>query len=147
MNAGDLYKAGKLSEAVDAQIKEVKANPGDHARRLFLFELLAFTGDIERVRRQIDAVKYDQPELEHAAAGYRQLLAAEEARRLFVGGGEAPQFLQDFTQPFAAGSFQQHLIAVFGFDARDGGGSGLSSPATCVGRRRCALAPRRQWAR
>ena len=55
MNAGDLYKAGRLREAIDAQVQEVKSNPGDQARRLFLFELLAFagraTGRIARSRR------------------------------------------------------------------------------------------------
>ena len=37
MNASELFKAGRLTEAIDAQIKEVKAQPGDQARRVFLF--------------------------------------------------------------------------------------------------------------
>jgi type VI secretion system protein ImpE len=92
MNASDLYKAGKLAEAIDAQIKEVKANPADQARRLFLFELLVFSGDIERARKQIDAIKYEQIDLEHALNSYRQLLLAEDARRRLFGSLEAPKF-------------------------------------------------------
>jgi len=56
MNATDLFKAGRLQAAIDAQIQEVKAKPADHGRRLFLFELCAFAGDLERARRQIDAL-------------------------------------------------------------------------------------------
>ena len=44
MNAGELYKAGRLGEAIEAQVQEVKASPLDQSKRLFLFELLAFSG-------------------------------------------------------------------------------------------------------
>ena len=30
MNAGELYKAGRLGEAIEAQTQEVKASPLDH---------------------------------------------------------------------------------------------------------------------
>ena len=39
MNASELYREGKLQQAIEAQIAEVKSNPLDHSRRLFLFEL------------------------------------------------------------------------------------------------------------
>jgi type VI secretion system protein ImpE len=81
MNPAELYKAGQLAEAVNAQIGEVKANPADHARRLFLFELLAFAGDWDRARRQIDAVQYNEPDLDIAVLAYRKLLDAEQKRR------------------------------------------------------------------
>ena len=81
MNATELFKAGKLADAVDAQVKEVKANPGDPNRRLFLFELLAFTGDLDRARRQIEAVKYDNPEKDLVVLRYARLLDSEALRR------------------------------------------------------------------
>jgi type VI secretion system protein ImpE len=81
MNATDLFRANRLPEAIDAQLKEVKANPADQGKRLFLFELLAFSGDLERARRQLDAIQYDQPELATATLEYRQLLDAELLRR------------------------------------------------------------------
>ncbi len=48
MNATELYRAGKLQEAITAQVAEVKANPTDQGKRLFLFELLVFAGDLDR---------------------------------------------------------------------------------------------------
>jgi type VI secretion system protein ImpE len=93
--ATELFKAGKLQDAIAAQIQVVKSNPADHARRLFLFELLAFAGDLERAERQIDAVKYDDPELDLAVRGYRKLLETERARRLLFRQGLKPEFLID----------------------------------------------------
>ena len=95
MSGSELYKAGKLQEAIDAQIKEVKANAADHSRRLFLFELLVFAGDLEKARRQIDAIQYGELELDAAVLTYRKLLDAEEARRRLFRDGVKPQFLKD----------------------------------------------------
>jgi len=92
MSASELFKAGELQQAIDAQLKEVKAAPADHARRLFLFELLAFSGDLERARKQIEVIKYDELELEAALIDYRRLLDAELARRQLFAAGQAPHF-------------------------------------------------------
>jgi type VI secretion system protein ImpE len=95
MNASELFKAGKLQEAIDAQIQEVKANPADHSRRLFLFELLAFAGDLDRARKQIDAVNYNELELDAAVLNYRKLLDSEEKRRRLYRDGLKPSFFAD----------------------------------------------------
>ena len=95
MNPGELFKAGRLQEALAAQTQEVKSKPADLGKRLFLFELLAFAGDLDRARRQAAAVTYDDPDLETAAAAYRKLIDAEEARRALFRDGAAPQFLAD----------------------------------------------------
>jgi type VI secretion system protein ImpE len=96
MNASELFKAGRLLDAVAAQVQKVKSHPRDHGRRLFLFELLAFSGDLDRARKQIDAIHYDEMERESARMAYRQLLDAEQARRRVFREGIMPQFL---TQP------------------------------------------------
>jgi type VI secretion system protein ImpE len=93
MTATELYKAGNLAEAIDTQLKEVKANPADSGRRLFLFELLVFSGDLDRAQRQIDAINYSEPDKDIALLGYKKALAAEKERRAFFQGGAAPQFL------------------------------------------------------
>jgi type VI secretion system protein ImpE len=93
MNAGELFKAGKLQAAVDAQLQEVKRHPADQAKRLFLFELLVFSGDLDRARRQIDAVTYGEAERDTVVAGYRRLLDAEQDRRKLFQDGKKPQFL------------------------------------------------------
>src|SRR5262245_25369353 len=95
MSADDLFKAGKLQAAIDAQVQDVKAKPADHGRRLFLFELLAFAGELDRARRQIEAVHYDQMELDAAVQGYRKLLDAEQLRRRLFADGLQPSFLAE----------------------------------------------------
>jgi type VI secretion system protein ImpE len=92
MQAGDLYKAGRLREAIEEQILAVKAAPTDQAKRLFLFELLVFAGDLERARRQIEAVEYKDAELDAATTVYRKLLDAEQARRDVFARSVAPGF-------------------------------------------------------
>ena len=92
MNAAELYKSGKLAEAIEAQLLEVKANPLDQARRLFLFELAMFSGDLDRARRQIDALNYTDNDLERAAMGYRKLIDSEQVRRDVFARGVAPGF-------------------------------------------------------
>ncbi len=95
MDANELFKAGKLQEAIDAQIAQVKANAADHSKRLFLFELLAFAGEIDRARKQVDVLNYDEMELAAAAAEYRKILDAEQLRRDVFHKGALPKFLTD----------------------------------------------------
>ena len=93
MTPNELFQAGKLQEAIDAQIAVVKANPADQGKRLFLFELLAFAGELERARRQIEALQSDQVELQVTIVDYRRLLESEEARRKVFHEGTQPKFL------------------------------------------------------
>lgn len=92
MNATELYKAGKLTEAIDEQLKEVKAHPADHGKRLFLFELLCFNGELERAKKQIEVIQYPEMELMAAVTQYRRLLDSEEARRQLFSDGVVPRF-------------------------------------------------------
>src|SRR5262249_32084426 len=93
MNASELYKAGRLQQAIEAQVQEVKQHPADQGKRLFLFELLAFAGELERAARQIDAVRYDDAERDTAVSAYRKLLEAEQARRRLSRDGLQPNSL------------------------------------------------------
>lgn len=93
MNAHEFFSAGRLSEAIDAQLADVKANPGDQAKRLFLFELAVFSGDLDRATRQIEALKYEEMDLQMAAKNYRDLLESERKRRLVFQEGTQPKFL------------------------------------------------------
>jgi len=93
MDAKQLFTAGKLREAIDAQIAVVKAKPGDQSSRLFLFELMAFAGEFDRAQRQIDALRYDDIELESGVDSYRKLLASEAVRKRVFKEGLQPKFL------------------------------------------------------
>jgi len=92
MNGSDLFKQGKLQEAIEAQLKLVKEKPADHGQRLFLFELLAFAGDLDRAQRQIDAVQYGELELDAAVLAYRKILDSERARRRLFSESLKPRF-------------------------------------------------------
>jgi type VI secretion system protein ImpE len=98
MSASELFKTAKLQDALDAQVQEVKSDPADQAKRLFLFELLAFSGEIDRARRQIDALHFDELELEAAVIAYRKLLEAEQFRRRVIKEGVAPQSFREFPE-------------------------------------------------
>src|SRR5258708_5422333 len=95
MDASALFKAGQLAEAIAAQAGGGKSNRADQNRRLFLFELLAFAGEIDRARKQLDVLNYEEPEILAAIVSYRQNLDAEAARREVFTAGKAPQFLGD----------------------------------------------------
>ncbi len=90
-----LYKAGKLTEAIEAQLSDVKSHPLDPGQRLFLFDLLLFSGDVDRARRHIDAVPCDSAEQAAGVAMYRQLLESELMRRRVFAEGLSPTFLGD----------------------------------------------------
>jgi len=93
MDATQLFKAGNLAEAIDAQIVVVKAKPIDQGARLFLFELLAFAGELDRAQKQIEAIQTDQPEILVAITDYRKILDAERSRRLVFTTKTQPEFL------------------------------------------------------
>lgn len=93
MTASDLFHAGRLTDAIDAQTAKVKANPTDNRSRLFLFELVLFAGDLGRARKQLDALRYDDQKHLAAVAQYRDALDAEAKRRAVFAGTADPQFL------------------------------------------------------
>jgi type VI secretion system protein ImpE len=106
MNASELYKSGRLMDAIAAQIEEVRSAPLDHGKRFFLFELLTFAGEIDRSRRQLEAISHNDVQLAATHAAYTSVLEAEQSRRwlfdvldptvaegLFAEDRVRPQFL------------------------------------------------------
>lgn len=93
MNASELFQAGQLQAAIDAQIQKVRSSPADQAARLFLFELMLFTGDIDRARKQVDVLRYEEPKAQAAIEMYKFALDAEQARRRVLAGSEQPKSL------------------------------------------------------
>jgi type VI secretion system protein ImpE len=91
MNAAELYKAGRLDEAIKALGDGLRENPTDVQRRTFLFELLCFAGDYARAEKQLDILAQGHRD---AAAGtmlYRGALHAERLRQaMFEPGGLPP---------------------------------------------------------
>ncbi len=99
MNANELYKAGKLDEAVTAALADVKQQPTDTGKRAFLCELLCFAGDLERADRQLDALSPADPEAQMGVNLFRQLVCAEFARQAFFTEGRMPELLDQQLTP------------------------------------------------
>jgi type VI secretion system protein ImpE len=80
MTATELYKAGKLSEAIQAISAEVREYPTDVRRRTFLFELLCFAGDFGRAEKHLIVLAEGGPDAATGVLVYRAALFAEKMR-------------------------------------------------------------------
>lgn len=94
MDASEHFRAGNLRAAIDAQIQKVKGSPADQGARLFLFDLLLFTGDYDRARKHLDVLNYDNPQAAAAVQCYQLALDAEKMRDAVFAGRAKPVFLR-----------------------------------------------------
>jgi len=106
MNTGELYKAGKLTEALAAAADEVKKQPTDTGRRSFYAELLLLAGDWQRADKQAEILAQQDLQLAVPMSVFRQLVRAEEARQQFFTAGRLPEFLGPPSE-----ALKQHLEA------------------------------------
>ncbi len=90
MTATDLFKAGRLDEAVQALGVELRSNPTDTKRRTFLFELLCFSGEYDRAEKQLDILADSNKEAAMGSLLYRSALQAERTRRRMFESGDFP---------------------------------------------------------
>jgi type VI secretion system protein ImpE len=81
MSAQELFKAGKLNEAIEALGVEVRNNPTDARRRTFLFELLCFKGDYDRAEKHLNLLADTSPDARVGAILYFSALHAERLRQ------------------------------------------------------------------
>ena len=86
MNPHELYRAGRLTDAIKALSAELRDNPTDAKRRTFLFELLCFAGEYDRADKQLEVLGQAGPTSEMGVLLYRSALYAERQRQdLFRG--------------------------------------------------------------
>ena len=90
MNAQELYRAGRLGEALKALSAEVRDNPTDARRRTFLFELLCFAGEYSRADKQLEVLAQAGPGSEIGVLLYRSALFAERQRQDLFESGSYP---------------------------------------------------------
>ena len=93
MTPRELFEAGRLSDAIDAQAQKVKSSPADPAARMLLFEFLLFTGDLDRAGKHLDLLRYENPQAVAGIEMYRHALAAEAKRKAVLAGREQPTAL------------------------------------------------------
>jgi type VI secretion system protein ImpE len=95
MKANELLQAGRLSSALTELTQDVKLHPGNVRLRIFLFELLCFTGDYDRAQRQLEVIGHQNESAEVGVEVYRNLLQAETNRRRLFSDGLRPSFLSE----------------------------------------------------
>ena len=93
MTSSELYQSGRLSEAIQAAVDDVKAHPTDVGRRYFLSELLCFAGDFERADRQLDVVFQQATDSVMRISLFRHLIAGEVSRQKFFTEGRMPDLV------------------------------------------------------
>jgi len=87
MDALSLYRAGQLKAAIEALGDELKKQPLDAKRRIFLFELLCFAGEYDRAEKHLDFLSDASPQAAAGAMLYRSALHAERERQnMFLNG-------------------------------------------------------------
>ncbi len=90
MTATELYRAGKLSEAIQAIGAELRDHPTDVRRRTFLFELLCFAGDFGRAEKHLNVLAEGGPDAATGVLVYRAALHAEKMRTDLFSRKEYP---------------------------------------------------------
>src|ERR1044072_1687812 len=93
--AKELLDAGQLQAAIDELTDRVKASPTDTQQRIFLFELLLFSGDWDRTERQIDVIGHQSMEAGLGVQVYRDNIKAERDRSRLLSDGLRPHFITD----------------------------------------------------
>src|ERR1700735_3804904 len=80
MTHRELFDSGKVREAVKALTAYLRERPSDQAQRIFLFELLCFSGDYARAEKQLAVLANGSVEKETGAIVYYAALHAEKQR-------------------------------------------------------------------
>lgn len=88
--ARELFAAGRLESAIESLGVELRSNPTDTQRRVFLFELLTFAGEYDRASKQLDVLARGGPDNELAVLPYRASLQGERVREHMFSTGDFP---------------------------------------------------------
>jgi type VI secretion system protein ImpE len=119
MNALALFQSGKLQEATKALGEEVRNNPLDVKRRIFLFELLCFAGEYDRAEKHLDVIANASQAANIGALLYRSAIHAERTRQRMFEDSSFPQPRKGFA---ATGSLNTNSFDEFAdADPRIGG--------------------------
>jgi type VI secretion system protein ImpE len=94
-DAEDLLRGGDLDRTRALLVERVRAQPADEQARMFLFQLLAVTGEWDKARTQVQALAQLSPEAQMLAAAYGQAIAAEATRKAVFAGTERAAVLID----------------------------------------------------
>lgn len=83
MTANELFRAGRLAEAIQTLGNELRDHPTDRQRRTFLFELLCLSGEYSRAEKHLNLLADASEDAKIGALVYRSAIFAERQRTAF----------------------------------------------------------------
>ncbi len=90
MKPEDLFREGKLDEAIQMLGADLRGDPGNVKTRTSLFELLCFAGDFDRAEKQLDILADQNGDAMMAGLLYRGAINAERTRLDMFDTGKLP---------------------------------------------------------
>ncbi|SPD72825.1 conserved hypothetical protein [uncultured Desulfobacterium sp.] len=99
MNAIDLIREGRLSEARKLLVEEVKAAPSDTGKRTILFQVLIFLGEWDKAYRHLETIATQDTARQAGIQVYKNLITAEKERLDVILFKKSPSFLPE-TPPY-----------------------------------------------
>jgi len=90
MTAEELFREGKLDEAIQALGASLREDPSNLKNRTFLFELLCFAGQYDRAEKQLDLLGDQNRDSMLGGLLYRGALNAERTRQDMFDQGKTP---------------------------------------------------------
>ena len=93
MDAKELIRANRLTEARARLIEEVKGTPGDQGKRTLLFQVLSFFGEWDKADRHLDILAMGDARADIGVQVYKNLIAAEKEREEVISGKRRPSFM------------------------------------------------------
>lgn len=93
MNSRDFIRAGRLSEARNQLIEEVKSSPADLGKRTLLFQVLSFCGEWDKAERHLQVIAAQDARRETGVQVYKNLIHAERERIEVSKSNGRPSFL------------------------------------------------------
>ncbi len=106
MEALELFREGRLNEAIEACNREVQRHPDKPDHRDLLSQLLCYAGEYERADKHLDVLGTQFADREPVIALVRHLIRAATARQQFYEEGRLPEL---FTEP--SEDLRRHLEA------------------------------------
>lgn len=91
-NSLELFNSGRLLDAIQAAVAEVREDPADIDKRWTLATLVCFNGDYDRADKHLQAVLTTAPDLAGEVLLFRNLLRGEVTRRQCFEEGRLPTF-------------------------------------------------------
>jgi type VI secretion system protein ImpE len=100
VNVKDLIKEGRLEEARNILVYDIRKSPGDIGLRTLFFLILSFYGEWEKASRQLDAATVQSTGVVSEVEVYKQLIEGEIERSKVVRMEALPSFLPEEPEYF-----------------------------------------------